>query len=332
VKCRSIDRAGIIVKSTGSSVSIVVPAYNAAETIGEALESLAAQTYGNLEVVVVDDGSTDLTGDVSRSSMAKFKVPIKLIRQENAGQAAALNTGWTQSSGDYLGYLAADDVLYPDGLAKLAQFLDEHPEIAGAYPDYDLIDANSKVIRRICAPEFDAHDLVERSICQPGPGVLFRRGLFERTGGWNREYRQMPDFEFWLRFVQHGNMARLPEFLAGYRVHEGSQTFAPPSAIKCEEPPKLMAAFLADAKGAEWNVPRAMAWSHVLAARLHLRAGRFRLALHHLMKASRLHPFIILAPRLWRLLMGGAVGRIRYHLTASTSAAQVARGPVSPLR
>lgn len=299
-------------------VSIVVPAYQAAATIGETLASLAAQTWDRLEVVVVDDGSSDATGDIARSAAARSNGRIRYVRQDNCGQSAALNAGWGQSSGAYLGYLGADDVLYPGCVATLVRILEQRPDLLGVYPDYDLIDAASRVIRRVHAPDFDPRDLVERGICQPGPGALFRRAAFDLTGGWNRGLRQMPDYDFWLRFVRFGTLARVPEPLAGFRVHEDSQTFAAPSATKSEEPPALMRAFLAEASPGQWNQGRAMASAHTLAARLHLRAGRVGPALRHAMSALAQEPAIAVQPRFWRFLASGALGRLRYRLTAST--------------
>jgi glycosyl transferase family 2 len=302
----------------GPRVTIVIPAYQAAETIGEALESLTGQTYPDLEIIVVDDGSSDSTAEIVQQSAAKSNLRIRLLHQENAGQAAALNVGWGQASGAYLGYLGADDVLYASAVAKLVQFLEAHPEFVGAYPDYDLIGADSKVIRRVHAPDYDARDLVERFICQPGPGALFRRVAFEQTGGWNSSLRQMPDFDFWLRLTRYGALARVVEPLGGFRVHERSQTFAAPSVSKSEEPPILMAAFLAEATGGQWNAARAMAWSHIVAARLHLRAGRLRPSLQHLKKALAYDAAIIIQPRFWRLIAGGTFGQLRYRLLAVT--------------
>src|SRR5450755_1373795 len=86
---------------------------------------------------------------------------MRYMRQANAGQAAALNSGWAQSSGEYLGYLGADDVLYPEAVARLVEYLERNPVPLAVYPDYDLIDAKSKIIRRIYAPDYDARQMVE---------------------------------------------------------------------------------------------------------------------------------------------------------------------------
>jgi glycosyltransferase involved in cell wall biosynthesis len=167
------NQAHTAVTENAPRVTIVVPAYQAADTISEALASLTAQTYANLEIIVVDDGSTDSTGEIARQAAAKSNGRLRTFRQENAGQAAALNFGWRRSSGAYLGYLGADDVLYATAVETMVEFLKAHPEIVGAYPDYHLIDA--QVIRRVFAPDYNVRDLVERFICQPGPGALFRR-------------------------------------------------------------------------------------------------------------------------------------------------------------
>jgi hypothetical protein len=301
-------------------VTIVVPAYQAADTIRETLVSLIGQTYAKLEIVVVDDGSSDSTNDVVQE-VARSDSRIRLFRQGNAGQAAALNSGWRRSSGVYLGYLGADDVLHQNAVERIVQFLEVHPEYIGAYPDYDLIDASSKVVRRIRAPDYDPNALVEQFICQPGPGALLRRAAFERTGGWNPALRQMPDFDFWLRLTSYGELARFPESLAGFRVHERSQTFAASSVAGSEEPPQLMAAFLANTTGNRWSAARAMGWSHIMAARLHLRAGRMRPMLRHLKRAMQYDAAIGVQPRFWRLLAGGAFGQVRYRFLATTRTA-----------
>ncbi|MGP0088925.1 MAG: glycosyltransferase [Xanthobacteraceae bacterium] len=303
----------------GPRVSIVVPAYQAGQTIAETLASLMAQTYVNLEVIIVDDGSSDRTAEIAQAAAGNSNGRMRYIRQPNAGQAAALNRGWSEASGNYLGYLSADDVVYPDALATLVDFLERNPSILAVYPDYDLIDAESRVVRRVHAPDYDAREMVEQSVCPPGPGVLFRKEGFARAGGWNCDFRQTPDFEFWLRLGRYGPMARLPRALAGFRVHDRSQSFAIPSEAKSEEPVRLIEGFLAAGIAPDWNAARAKAWAHVLSARLHVRAGRLRQALRHLRQAWRLDRSISRHLRFWHLLGSGAFGRLRYRLTSSVS-------------
>lgn len=303
----------------GPRVTIVVPAYNSAETIAETISCLGMQTYKNMEVIVVNDGSSDATSEIANKSIAPFAKRMRLLSQVNQGQAAALNNGWAQASGDFIGYLSADDIVYPEAIARLVEYLLSHPQIVGVYPDYDLIDANSKPIRRIFSPNFSSHDLVEKSICQPGPGALFRKSAYEKTGGWNKELKLTPDFDFWVRLTKHGDLERLPESLAGFRVHEGSQSFAVPSETKSEEPPKVISGFFQGGTDSKYNQNRAMSWAHVLSMRLHLRGGRWLRALSHLASALARDCTVIFYLRFWHLFMSGTMGRLRYRLSSATS-------------
>jgi glycosyltransferase involved in cell wall biosynthesis len=303
----------------GPRVSIVVPAYEAADTIAETLSSLMAQTYANLEVIIVDDGSSDPGVEIAREAARNSSGRMRYVRQANAGQAAALNNGWRQAVGAYLGYLSADDVLYPEAVTSLVDYLQRNPSILAVYPDYDLIDLDSRIIRRVRAPDYDARQMVEQSVCQPGPGVLFRKEGFAQTGGWNCDFSQTPDFEFWLRLGRYGPMARLPRALAAFRIHDRSQSFAIPSEAKSEEPVRLIEGFLAAGADADWNTARAKAWAHVLSARLHVRAGRFRRALWHVRLAWRHDRSVSQRLRFWHLLGSGAFGRFRYRLTSSVT-------------
>ena len=301
-------------------VTIVVPAYNAAATVKETLESLAAQTYEALEVIVVDDGSSDKTAEIAQVVCQQFPERLRYVHQANAGQASALNAGWKQAKGAFLGYLSADDVLYPKALERLVQELQAQPGLCGVYPDYHLIDAKSVLIREVKSPEFSSRDLVERSICQPGPGALFRADAYAKTGGWNRELRLTPDFDFWLRLCLQGDLARVPELLAGFRVHEDSQSFAVPNENKSEEPVRVISMyFAAVGKTTKWNGSNAMAWAHTLSARLHLRAGRWSMAYAHLLQGLLNQYKICFFPRFWHLLGSGLFGRLRYQLQSSTN-------------
>jgi hypothetical protein len=303
--------------SLKSLVTIVVPLYNAETTVSETVLSLLQQTYTNLEIIVVDDGSKDKSAELIAKIVAQYPERVRSLRQENAGQAAALNNGWSQAQGAYLGYLSADDILYPSAIAELVAYFEMHPSTLVVYPDYDLIDANSKVIRLVKSPEFSATDLVEQSICQPGPGALFRKEAFVQTQGWRRELRLTPDFDFWLRVSRYGEIVRLDKNLAGFRVHESSQSFAIPSVAKSEEPPGVIQSYF-DGGAGTFNFFRAMGWAHALSARLHLRAGRWSAAFSHLIRGLLREPVMIFSLRFWHLLASGAFGRLRYRLQSST--------------
>jgi glycosyltransferase involved in cell wall biosynthesis len=158
-------------------VSIVIPTYNTERYILEALKSLEEQTYKNLEIIVVDDGSTDDTSKLLREHGGN----CICYHQENAGQSAAMNFGWKQSTGTILGYLSADDRLHPDAIEKVVASMLDNPTAVLAYPDFCIIDENSNYVRTITPPEYNEELLVADFQCLPGPGALFHREAWEKT-------------------------------------------------------------------------------------------------------------------------------------------------------
>ena len=152
-------------------VSIVIPAYNLGRYLGEAIESVLSQEYKNIELIVLDDGSTDNT----RSVLDKYAGRIYAETQPNIGQAKTLNKGWRMSKGDILGFISADDALLPGAVTKSVACFAAHAEAVLTYCDFKLIDADSRPIRRVRTPEFNYDEMLVEVICPPGPGAFFRR-------------------------------------------------------------------------------------------------------------------------------------------------------------
>jgi glycosyltransferase involved in cell wall biosynthesis len=213
-------------------VSIVVPTFNAGAFLLEAIESVRAQTYPHVELIVVDDGSTDGTPEL----LARVGSGLTHVRQANAGQSAALNAGWARSRGDLLGYLSADDRLHPRAVEEVVAALLRHPHVALAYPDFHIIDEASRHVRTIAAPDYDQKRLVADFQCLPGPGALFRRTAWARAGGWDVGLRNIPDLDFYLRLGQVAPFVRVPLPLADFRVHAGSTTYRPCDERRADEP------------------------------------------------------------------------------------------------
>lgn len=294
-------------------VSLVVPVYNAEDYIAEAIESVLAQSYSDVELIVVDDGSSDGSFEIINAYANRCTV----ISQENRGQSAALNTGWQMSTGDILGYLSADDKLESRAVERLVSAWKVAPEAVMVYPDYWLIDESSRSIRCIRAPGFDYADVVLRGVCPVGPGALFKRGLLELTGGWDCRLRQVPDYDFLLRVGLFGDVLHVREALAGFRVHGGSQTFSASDEPKVREYQYVFDKYFSrDDVPAVFRGerPTAEANSLVLMARLHLRAGRFLRAFGCLKQAYGLLGSAVINYRNCRLLINGVFGRIFHAL------------------
>ena len=137
-------------------VSIVIPAYNLARYLGETIESILNQDYPNIELIVLDDGSTDDT----RRVLEKYAGRIYMESQLNMGQVNTLNKGWRMSKGDILGFISADDTLLPGAVGKAVACLAANSDAVLTYCDFNLIDANSRIIRRVTTPELSFADML----------------------------------------------------------------------------------------------------------------------------------------------------------------------------
>ena len=296
-------------------VSIVTPTYNQAEYLAETIRSVLAQDYPNIEYLVLDDGSTDGTPDVLR----QFDGQVQWERHVNMGQSNTLNKGWTRSSGKYLAYLSSDDRLLPNAISTLVDAIESRDDVSVVYCDFDLIDKNGKYVKTVVTPDFDQSQLVEELNCQPGVGALFRRTVFDQTGGWNPELRKIPDFEFWLRAARFGPFLRVPQTLGEYRVHEESTAIKPLPYERSMEYVRAMHAYWnGDTSSA--SARRSIGRAHYAAAKNHAQSGRALAAFGQFMAACRLRPKQLVQRSAWRGLVSAFLiyrasqsGRITGH-------------------
>jgi hypothetical protein len=189
----------------------------------------------------------------------------------------------------------------PDAVATAVEYLGRSRETVMVYGDFNLIDERSRVLRRVHAPDFSYFEMVVRTTCPPGPGVFFRRRAHEAAGGWNPEFRQWPDYEYWLRLGLQGPFERIPRVLAAFRMHGQSQTLSRLPFERAEEPVRVVRGFFdsnadipADIKQARRT---ALSHAEVASAQLHFRAGRIAAAAVHLRAAVRLDPGVAASPR-----------------------------------
>ena len=292
-------------------VSIVIPAYNHAGYLAEAIDSVLAQGYPNVELIVLDDGSTDNTAEVLQTYGDAFHWET----HANMGQANTLNKGWAMARGSVLSYLSADDVLLPNAVSRSLEFFTEG--VVATYCDFNLFDPASKFIRKVSAPDFSYRDMFSRLMCQPGPGTFFTREAFLATGGWNSTYRQMPDYEYWLRLGMQGRFVRVPDVLASFRVHEASQTFAVADELRAAEPVRIIAEFISSHQLPVELVglkETALSNAWIVSAQLHIRAGRVRKGLNALREAFTLCPVNFLSLRTMKILLNSFINRTLHRI------------------
>ncbi|MBI9086569.1 MAG: tetratricopeptide repeat protein [Desulfobacterales bacterium] len=202
-------------------VSVIIPCYDHAHYLAEAVASVAAQTYPNLDVVIVNDGSPDDTSAVARTLMARYAdLPITLVEQANAGLAAARNAGVAASKGTYWLPLDADDRIAPTFVEKCVRTLESLPAAGFAYTDIHHFGDLDTVFR---LPAFDAETMVHRNnigcVCS-----LVRRSVWEAVGGYDPCMRQgYEDWDFWVGCIEKGwTGVHIADPLFFYRKHGDS--------------------------------------------------------------------------------------------------------------
>jgi len=209
-------------------VSVVVPAYNAERYIEETLESALRQTYSAMEVIVVDDGSSDRTVDIVQRMDGRPEV----LRQENAGVCVARNRGAARARGELLAFLDADDVWESDKIEKQVRIFEEHPDVGLVAVNFDEIDAyGGKLTREIKQPKHlygrvvDLHrHLLEFGNFLSVSACMTTRAAFEGAGGFYTKQRILSgDYDMWIRISEEHRFYVIPEVLCHYRVLSDSQ-------------------------------------------------------------------------------------------------------------
>jgi glycosyltransferase involved in cell wall biosynthesis len=194
-------------------VSIVIPCFNYGRFLGEAIESALGQTHQPVQVVVVDDGSSDDTVAVAQ------RYPVKLISQRNAGLSCASNVGIRASAGELVVRLDADDRLAPTYVEETLDALLREPPVEFAYTEMQYFGAASGTYP---VEEFDPETLTERNYVHAS--ALMRRSAFDAVGGYreNMTTLRVQDWDLWLSFVERGFQGRLVRKpLLEYRKHAG---------------------------------------------------------------------------------------------------------------
>ena len=207
-------------------VSFVIPNYNHACYLGQAIASALAQTYPNVEIIVVDDGSTD----DSRAVAGAFGDRIRCIYQQNAGLSAARNTGIRAAQGEYIALLDADDLVEPAYVERLLAALAEAPQAAGAYCGFRFVDQDNRplnrVEQRITAPGALYSALLNGNYWVP-ESLLARRSCYQAMGEFDSTLRACEDWDVWLRFSRHYALVGIDDVLVRYRVVTGSMSSDP---------------------------------------------------------------------------------------------------------
>lgn len=208
-------------------VSVIIPTYNRRHLIGPTIDSVLAQTHRELEVVVVDDGSKDGTGEFLKTRYAA-EPRFRYIWQENAERSAARNNGITAAKGEYVAFLDSDDLWLPDKLEQQVRLLQANPEMVMVLCWFECIDDQCEPVGIDQSPsaedaareDFAVLNVAQNRIGSPTPVV--RRTVFEKTGLFCLDLVNGEDWELWTRIACYGRVGLVPKALARHRIHPGN--------------------------------------------------------------------------------------------------------------
>ena len=206
------------------AVSVVIPAYNAARFLKEAIDTAMAQTFTDYEIIVIDDGSTDATESIARA----FGDKLRYFRQQNRGASAARNEGIRKATGKYIAFLDSDDLWAPEKLAVQVGILDQNKEIGLVYSDWALTQDNGpgrasflEVVPGASGRVFD--ELIQRGFVLTST-VLVRRSCLDET------LPVVEDYDLWLRIAYGWKFALIKDPLVTKRNWEGNLSSDTPKA------------------------------------------------------------------------------------------------------
>jgi glycosyltransferase involved in cell wall biosynthesis len=209
-------------------VSVIIPVFNAARTIEQAIDSVRAQTFTDFEIVVVDDGSTDGSMGIVR----RYGGAVKVLQQENRGPSAARNLAIANSSGEFLGFLDGDDWWKPEFLATMLAALERYPQAVMAYCDLQLVDSLGRPfptsLRLSDGHAPTVQEMLDRLWPIVPSGVVIRRAALDAVGGYPDPLRAFEDVYLWLLLREKGTFVYVPESLAVWRFAHFPAPLKPP--------------------------------------------------------------------------------------------------------
>jgi glycosyltransferase involved in cell wall biosynthesis len=279
-------------------VSVVIPSYNRAQYIAETIESVLAQTYREIEVIVIDDGSTDNT----RDAVEPYVPHVKYVRQKNSERGASRNHGLRLAKGEFIAFLDSDDLWLPQKLEEDLKILKEKPRAGVVYSDADLVDSDGdhlKTLKRKGYTGSVTDQLLTDNFVSIG-AHLIRKSFADQIGGFReeRELSGSEDWEFWVRLSCVTEFEYLPKATTRIRTHQAN-TMSDAAAMS-----RSMGYALKLVREGEYLSARQKGLLRTMQAKMALvnainlcSGGKYRETFDHLVAAARCSPGVALDPR-----------------------------------
>ncbi len=211
-------------------VSVIIPTYNRSHYVGEAIDSVLGQTFKDLEIIIVDDGSTDNTKQVLKNYASR----IQYIFQEKKGRAEARNQGMMAAKGEYITFLDDDDIWWPNKLQKQIIFLDAHPHIGLVHTFTEVVDEEGRLLEKETGSRLKLYKKAMRigytyegmsQLCVMFIStVMVRKECLGKVGLFDSRTESFEDWDFYLRFALKYRIDTIPEPLVKSRIHQKQST------------------------------------------------------------------------------------------------------------
>jgi glycosyltransferase involved in cell wall biosynthesis len=204
-------------------ISVIMPCFNAEAFISMSIRSVLEQTFKNIDLIVINDGSTDRSLQVISGF---HDTRLKIVNQYNRGVCAARNRGLAEATGDYIAFLDADDTWRPDCLEKLYNALQSMSDAVVAYCGWQNVGLPGGRGKPYVPPDYEEKNKMEhliRNCPWPIHAALTRRSAIESAGRFDERLSNAEDYKLWLQIASFSTIVRVPKVLAFYHFHEGQQ-------------------------------------------------------------------------------------------------------------
>ena len=199
-------------------ISVIIPAYNAQQYIRQTIESVLSQSYKNIEIIVINDGSTDETPKIIEC----FGDRIRVIHQKNMGLSGARNNGIRAALGEFVAFVDADDLWAPDKIGKQVALFNKNPELGFAYTDYSIFGPGAGKEFHKISPKLYKGYVLKELFCYPFiivSSVMVKKACLEEVGLFDTDNPSTQDYDLWMRLAERYTADFVDEPLVRYRVH-----------------------------------------------------------------------------------------------------------------
>lgn len=279
------------IKSKPPKVSVIIPSYNHAHFVQEAIQSVLNQNYMDYEIIVIDDGSKDNTRDV----VARYGDQVRYIWQENKGLPGARNTGIKAAKGAFIALLDSDDTWLPEFLATTVARLEAEPQLGAVHTGFYFIDEQGQRLPQISTetvPDAQMYDrLLDGEFFVPA-AVVTRRECFDRIGLFDEAFRGSEDWDIWLRVARQYPFGGISTPLLNYRMHGNNMSKDPKYMLNYQLMVVEKHFGLPDGRPETWPQERQRAYATVYryAAQGFYLQGNKQQGLHYLRLALEANP------------------------------------------